>query len=70
MKQKQMICESHPLAREVNSTFDDCFMPLTISSLSQPSCDKTGLHLFARASRACLFQSSLGCIDAIKLVSW
>lgn len=54
MKQKQMIRESHPLAREVNSTFDDCFMPLTISSMSQLSCDKTGLHLFARASRASL----------------
>lgn len=62
---------SHPSAREMNSTFDDDFMPLTISSfLSQPSCDETGLRLFARANHACLFRSSIGCIDAMKLVSW
>ena len=71
MKQEQMTCESHPLAGEVNSNLGHCFMPSTISSfLSQTSCDETGLHLFARANHACLFRSSLGCIAAIKLVSW
>lgn len=46
-------------------------MLLTVSCVqNHPLCDETGLHPLARANRAHLIGSSVGCIDAMKWVPW